>query len=78
MFTKAVYEGKIIGVGISDNYGNITEEEYDNITELLRNIPDGYYLAADTLQYTELQDSDGGEEATEEDYINALSELGIM
>lgn len=55
-YKKVIIDGFILGVGAHPNNGNITEEEYNTISEILRNIPsapEGYkYLLQDgTLEW---------------------------
>lgn len=55
-YKKVIIDGFILGVGAHPNSGNITEEEYNTISEILRNIPsapEGYkYLLQDgTLEW---------------------------
>lgn len=54
-YAKVVCNGYILGVGIA-NIGNITEEEYNEITGIFRSAPVApsgytYKLRADTLEW---------------------------
>lgn len=54
-YAKVVCNGYILGVGIA-NIGNITEEEYNEITDIFRSAPVAptgytYKLRADTLEW---------------------------
>ena len=70
-----------LGTGVGGE--EITQEEYNNILELIRNRPtaeNGYQYLLKTDMAWELVEAPADpddEEATDEDYIAALAELGV-
>ena len=70
-----------IGTGLGDV--EITQEEYENILSVIRSRPApdpgyDYRLHTDlTWELVEAPADPGDEEATDEDYIAALAELGV-
>lgn len=70
-----------IGTGLGDV--EITQEEYENILSVIRNRPTpdpgyDYKLRTDmTWELVEAPVVDDDAEATDEDYIAALAELGV-
>lgn len=84
MYQKNVENGYIISITAGADRGNITDAEYQQILALLHNAPtapDGYtYLLREDLSWelVELPPApDVPEEATTEDLINALREMGV-
>ena len=76
---KSVSNGYVLGVGYSDAEQNVTQAEYDLITQRMNAIPEApegkiVVLLDGTYEWTFV---DTPEEATEEDYISALAELGV-
>lgn len=71
--------GVVAGVGIE--ISNITEAEYTEIKAVLENAPtapDGfYYRLKENLEWELYELPEIEEEATEQDYIAALAELGV-
>ena len=69
----------VAGVGIE--ISNITEAEYTEIKAVLENAPtapDGfYYRLKENLEWELYKLPEIEEEATEQDYIAALAELGV-
>lgn len=83
-YFKNVEDGYIISTGTGPGYMEITAVEYERILEKIHTRPvaeDGYdhRLKADlTWEMMELpQEEIIEEEATEEDYLEALSDLGV-
>ena len=82
-YFKIVEEGYIslVGTGSSDNA--ISREEYETILSVIHNRPTAqpgytYKLRTDlTRQLCEMPVVEIEEEATEEDYLAALAELGV-
>lgn len=82
-YYKIINENYITAIGTG--YGNteITKSEYDTISSVIQNRPQaegkGYHLRTDlTWEEYDLPPSPPvEEEATEEDFINALEELGV-
>ena len=83
-YFKSVTDGYISTIGTGSHIGNITEEEYNAILEVIHNKPappEGYdYKLREDLTW-ELYElpipEPEDEEATEEDYKAALNELGV-
>lgn len=80
---KIVLNGYILGLAVVETGGNITKDEYAELTEVFKNrpaAPDGYSnrLKTDLIweQY-ELPIMKEDEEATAEDYETALAEMGV-
>lgn len=71
--------GVVAGVGIE--ISNITEAEYTEIKAVLENAPtapDGfYYRLKENLEWELYELPEIEEEATEQDYIAALKQLGV-
>lgn len=84
MYQKIVENGYLVSVVKGVSNGNITENEYNAILETISNKPiaeEGYdYRLKDDLTW-ELYEvpiiSPEEDDATEEDYIEALNELGV-
>lgn len=76
-------DGYIHGVveGVTQENSNCTKEEYNRIKAIIENVPtapDGfYYQLKETLEWELCEMPIIAEEATEEDYLAALSELGV-
>lgn len=89
MFKKIVSNGYILGVVEVDKNGNISEEEFLKIKEIAKTRPseDGFdfMLKNDDLMWDkipipsddEIPQSVEKEEATESDYLSALSKMGV-
>lgn len=86
MYKIYVNDGYIISIAHGVTNGNITEEEYGKIQEAIKNkpvAPDGYnYRLTEQFEWElyELpiaEDSEDFQEATEQDYQNALAEMGV-
>lgn len=56
-YKKVIIDGYILGIGTVEGQGNITEEEYKNLQNILHNKPSKegyrYRLNADTLEWEE-------------------------
>lgn len=82
-YIKHVENGYIVSVQTNAPLGteNCTEEEYNNIMNVLKNAPtqkDGYgYRLKEELTWEEYELPIVEEEATETDYQNALAEMGV-
>lgn len=81
-YRKIVIEGYIRGVCETTGEGNISREEYNAITELMHNKPtppDGYNyrLSDETLEWVLVEIVPEPEEATAEDYEDALGRFGV-
>lgn len=85
-FYKIVKDGYILGVAKSDGEGNVTETEYNTVSEIIRNrpqAPDGYQYRLTTgmewelYELLELPPEESETEATETDYQNELRRLGV-
>lgn len=83
-FYKIVKDGYILGVAKSDGEGNVTETEYNTVSEIIRNqpqAPDGYQYRLTTGLEWEMYEPPSVEEseteATETDYQNELRRLGV-
>ena len=84
MYQKNIENGYIVSLVKGVTNGNITEDEYNEILEVIHNkptAPDGcdYKLKEDlTWELYELPIiPPEGEDATEEDYKLALNQLGV-
>ena len=73
----------ITGIGTGLGEAEITQEEYENILSVIRNRPTpepgyDYRLRTDlTWELVEAPVVDDDADATDEDYIAALAELGV-
>ena len=85
-YYKNVIDGYISSLEKRESHASgkkITEAEYNNILEIIRNkptAPDGYgYKLTDNLEWElyELPIEEVDEEATEADYQNSLREMGV-
>lgn len=83
-FYKIVKDGYILGVAKSDGEGNVTETEYNTVSEIIRNqpqAPDGYQYRLTTGLEWEMYElppvEESETEATEADYQNELRRLGV-
>lgn len=77
-------DGYIISIGKGNGYDEITKEEYEHILSVIHNRPiadDGYTYKLRTDLTWELCEippiPEEDMEATEEDLLNALAELGV-
>ena len=85
-FYKTIKNDYLIMVGKNTGGTEITEAEYNELLSIIHNrpIPQSgydYKLKADTLTWelVELPEpSDIDEDATEQDYISALNDLGVV
>lgn len=84
-FRKSIVNNHILGVGLSEAEANITEQEYNLISDRLANkptAPEGKMavLADDTYEweFVDIPQDEPSDEATEADYINALHKLGVQ
>ena len=82
-YIKHIEDGYIISVQTNApaGTGNCTEEEYQAILETIKNVPkppDGYeYKLTEGLEWELCELPKIEEEATEEDYQEALREMGV-
>ena len=82
-YFKIIEDGYITLVGTGGGDGEITREEYETILSVIHNRPTAqpgytYKLRTDlTWQLCEMPVVEIEEEATEEDYLAALEELGV-
>ena len=80
-YKAIIKDGYILGVGQVLNGGNITKEEFDDITNIIHNTPiapDGfYYRLKENLEWELHKMPEVEEVATEQDYIDALERLGV-
>lgn len=84
-YNKIVSDGYILSITTSDGkgHGNISELEYNEIREIIRNrptAPGGYgYRLTESLVWElyEIPPVEVDEDATEADYLAALAELGV-
>lgn len=82
-YYKQINENYIIAIGAGYGGEEITKEEYDTIMSVIQNRPHaegkGYHLRTDLTweEYDLPPQPPEEEEATEEDFINALEELGV-
>lgn len=84
MYQKIVENCYIVSIVCGASNGNITEKEYNTILDVIRNKPtaeQGYdYRLREDLTW-ELYEPPvvppEDEDATEEDYLSALSDLGV-
>lgn len=83
-YNKQIEDGYLTAIGTGAGGEEITKEEYDEILSVIRSCPADeagymYRLRADlTWELTQapmIEEDDA--EATEEDYIAALEELGV-
>ena len=85
-YKRVEFNGYILGVALVESGGNISEEEYNEITSVFKKRPIapsgcGYRLKNDMTweQYEKpLMSEDDSQEATTEDYQEALAEMGVM
>lgn len=84
-YYKQIEDGYLVAIGTGPGNEEITKEEYDHILSMIRSCPAAeqgymYRLEADlTWELTEAPVIPEEEaEATEEDYISALAELGVI
>lgn len=76
-------DGYIYGVvqGVNSNNSNITEEEYNRIKDILKNVPNApegyYYRLKENCEWELCEMPQIEETATEQDYLDALAELGV-
>ena len=81
---KSLYNGYVLGVGFSEAEANITEQEYNLISDRFANKPtapegkmavlvDGIY----EWEFVDMPQDEPNENATEQDYLDALAELGV-
>ena len=83
MFYKKITDGYIIAVGKGEDGVIIDEQEYKHLLEISKRRPtpqDGYdYRLKEDLTWElyELPPMEYEEEATEQDYIEALERLGV-
>ena len=82
-YFKRIEEGFITLIGIGEDDDAITQKEYENILAVINNRPTAdpgfiYKLRTDlTWELCEVPPIEEDEEATEEDFISALAELGV-
>ena len=83
-YYKIIYNGYIQRIGIGDGGVEISQEEYQKLTDVIQNkhiAENGYdYKLKENLTWElyELPKITYEEyQATEEDYLNALNELGV-
>lgn len=84
-YYKTIIDGYLVSVGTGTGGTEITESEYNGLLSIIHNRPTpqsgyDYKLKADTLTWelVELPPiDDTDDEATESDYIDALSQLGV-
>ena len=85
MYSKLIEDGYIIAVGTGILGEEITESEYNELMSIIHNRPTpqngyDYKLKADTLTWELVElpkPSDTDTDATEQDYIEALNDLGV-
>lgn len=84
-YKKIIVSDYILGLAEVINNGNISKEEYDRITEIIRNKPSAesgydYRLRADSLEWELVEvpviDEQPEDEATIEDYEEAIGRFG--
>ena len=77
-YIKIINGGYILGVAHVPFGGNISKEEFDNITEIIHQMPEApegfYYRLTENFEW-ELCEIH--EEAAEEDYQKSLENLGV-
>lgn len=83
-YYKLILDGYLVSVGTGTGGTEITESEYNDLLSIIHNRPTpltgfDYELKADTLEWelVELPPIEEDTEATESDYIDALSQLGV-
>ena len=86
-YYKVIADGYIVGIGTNgnDSVTEITETEYNEILDIIHaapTAPEGYQyrLRADTLEWELIEDpgpEPGDEDATEQDYQDALEQMGV-
>ena len=82
IYLKIVSNGFIMGLHIVQDGGNCEREEYESLLNLFAErptAPDGYVylLREDNLEWKLAEVPVEDEEATAEDYENALADLGV-
>ena len=82
-YVKVISDGYILGVGEVESGGNISKEEFDEISNIIHNTPtapDGYYYRLkENLEWElcKIPSDEGGEIASDADYQAALEDLGV-
>ena len=84
-YFKNIYNGYLETVSTENGQTKITETEYNEILKIAQNAPEApegyeYKLKADTLEWVLVEIPpypDPGEDATEDDYQNALEQMGV-
>lgn len=82
-YYKNIESGYVTAIGTGVGDVDITQEEYENILSVIRNRPApevgyDYRLRTDlTWELVEAPVMEDDAEATEEDYLAALAELGV-
>lgn len=84
-YKKIIVDGYILGLAEVEQNGNISKEEYDRITEIIRNKPIAesgfdYRLRADSIEWELVEvpaEEEQTEEATIEDFEEAIGRFGV-
>ena len=80
-YRKSVSNGYVLGVGMSESDTNVTQADYELITERMSNIPEApegkiAVLLDGTYEWAFIDTPE--EDATIEDYETALEEMGVI
>lgn len=80
---KITNDGYILAISTANTDEVITETEYNEILSTIKTAPiapDGYVykLRSDNLEWVLVENEDIDEDADGEDFINALSEVGVL
>lgn len=82
-YFRVIEDGYIVLIGTGSGVDEISQEEYETILSVIHNRPTAepgytYKLRTDlTWELCEVPMVEVDEEATEEDYLAALAELGV-
>lgn len=80
MLFKVISDGYILGVGIGSQGTEITQEEYDQITELMHNKPsdteDTVYKLSESFEWVACERDNGlSDEVSSEEIAQVISEV---